>query len=121
MVNKLSGHTLRNCRYFRRQGLRAGNKLHERHVQWQQQKMKVKLAVQDLSSSVANALEFCRTTLDLPQFQGCEETVKFIRTVDRLFDLLNSRNPIARGYKAPMRMSNAAVCHGDHSLRRLRR
>jgi DNA transposase THAP9 len=91
------------------EGLRAGNKLHERHVQWKQQKMKVKLAVQALSASVANALEFCQTTLDLPQFQGCEATVKFIRTIDRLFDFLNSRNPIARGYKAPMRMSNAAV------------
>lgn len=32
------------------EGLRAGNKLHERHIQWQEQKMKVKLAVQTLSA-----------------------------------------------------------------------
>jgi len=68
--------------------------------------MKVNLAAQTLSSSVADALEFCNVTLKLPQFNECEATVKFIRIIDRLFDLLNSRNPLARGYKAPLRQTN---------------
>ena len=88
------------------EGLRAGNKLHERHIQWTKQKMKVRLAAQTLSSSVADALEFCNTDLNLPAFRNCEATVKFIRIIDRLFDLMNSRNPFARGYKAPLRSSN---------------
>jgi len=92
----------------REEGLRAGTKLHERHISWHQQKMKVKLAAQTLSSSVADALVFCDQVLRLPQFQGCGPTVTFIRTIDRLFDLLNSRNPVARGYKAPMRIANQA-------------
>ena len=91
------------------EGLRAGNKLHERHIQWEQQKMKVKLAVQTLSSSVADALVFCEQELKLPQFQGCSATVDFIRTVDRLFDFLNSRNPVGRGFKAPLRQTNEPV------------
>jgi len=90
------------------EGLRAGNKLTDRHVSWMREKMKVSLAAQTLSSSVATAMMYLKDDLKLPQFQGCEATVKFIRIVDRLFDLLNSRNPIARGYKAPMRIENEA-------------
>lgn len=88
------------------EGLRAGNKLTDRHIQWMRQKMKVKLAAQTLSSSVATAMLFCLNELKLPQFNGCEATAKFIFTVDRLFDLLNSRNPMAHGYKAPMMLKN---------------
>ena len=40
------------------EGLHAGNKLHERHVQWQQHKMKVNLTAQTSSASVADALSF---------------------------------------------------------------
>ena len=90
------------------EGLRAGNKLTDRHVGWMREKMKVSLAAQTLSSSVATALLYMKDDLKLPQFQGCEATVKFIRIIDRLFDILNSRNPIARGYKAPMRRENEA-------------
>jgi hypothetical protein len=32
--------------------------------------------------------------------------VKFIRTFDHLFDILNSRNPCAKGFKAALRKSN---------------
>ena len=90
------------------EGLRAGNKLHERHIQWTRQKMKVKLAAQTLSSSVADALDFCNFDLKLPAFKGSEATVLFIRTIDRLFDLMNSRSPLAHGYKSPLRLSNEA-------------
>ena len=76
------------------------------HIKWDKQKMKVKLATQVFSSSVADALEYCNKHLQLPQFQGCEETVDFLRTIDAAFDVLNSRNPLAKGYKAPMRFSN---------------
>ena len=78
------------------EGLRLGNKLKKAHVQWRQQKMKVNLAAQSLSSSVADAIEYCATILKLPQFQGSEATVKFLRMFDHLFDVLNSRNPLAK-------------------------
>jgi hypothetical protein len=67
--------------------------------------MKVNLAAQTLSSGVADALEFCEGK-KMPQFKGCGPTVKFIRVFDRLFDVLNSRNPWAKNFKAPIRKSN---------------
>jgi len=94
-----------------REGLRAANKLRTAHIEWTRQKMKVNLATQVLSSSVANALELC-LKLDLPQFKGCEATIQFIRTFDRLFDILNSRNPLAKNFKAPMRTSNQHLWQG---------
>ena len=89
-----------------KEGLRLGNKLKLSHIQWWQQKMKVNLAAQTFSASVADAIDYCRDTLKLPQFQGSEATVKFIRTFDHLFDILNSRNLCARGFKAALRKSN---------------
>ena len=88
------------------EGLHLANKLRPAHIKWKPQKMKVNLAAQALSSSVADALEYCEGKLKLPQFQGCGPTVQFIRVFDHLFDVLNSRNPLARNFKAPIRRSN---------------
>ena len=68
--------------------------------------MKVNLAAQTLSNSVADSIEFCNKTLNLEQFKESEATVKFIRIFDRLFDVLNSRNPLAKGFKSVLRSSN---------------
>ena len=88
------------------EGLHLANKLRSAHINWKPQKMKVNLAAQTLSSSIADALEYCEGKLKLPQFQGCGPTVQFIRVFDRLFDVLNSRNPLTRNFKAPIRKSN---------------
>ena len=90
------------------EGLHLANKLRAAHIDWKPQKMKVNLAAQTLSSSVADALEYCEGKLKLPQFKGCRKTVEFIRKFDRLFDVLNSRNPLAKNFKAPIRKSNYA-------------
>ena len=85
---------------------RLGNKLKSSHINWQQQKMKVNLAAQTFSSSVADAIEYCTTNLKLSRFQGSVATVKFIRLFDRLFDALNSRNSLAKGFKSALRIQN---------------
>ncbi|KAL3183923.1 hypothetical protein MRX96_006247 [Rhipicephalus microplus] len=90
------------------EGLHLGNRLTRAHIEWAKQKMKVRLAVQTLSSSVADALDFCESTLKLPQFKGAHATAEFIRMFDRLFDVLNSRNPFGRSYKAALRKANEA-------------
>lgn len=69
-------------------------------------KNKVNLAAQVISSSVADAIEFCNQELHLPEFKNSEGTVKFLRVFDKLFDVLNSRNPFGSGLKAPMRLTN---------------
>jgi hypothetical protein len=89
------------------EGLRLANKLRSAHVDWKPKKMKVNLAAQTVSSSVADALEYCEGKLhEMPQFRGCGPTVKFIRIFDCLFDVLNSRNPKANSFKAPIRKTN---------------
>jgi hypothetical protein len=87
------------------EGLRAANKLTNNHVNFQQQKMKVKLAAQVLSSSVAKALEYA-SKLGLHGFSDSSGTSKFVALVDHMFDIFNSRTPVAKGYKGPIRVSN---------------
>jgi len=89
-----------------KEGLRAGNKLSQCHIHWTKQKMKVNIVAQTLSSSVADALEFCRDELCLSESADCRATVRYNRVINRTFDLLNSRNPVAKGYKAPMKLAN---------------
>ena len=68
--------------------------------------MKVSLAAQTLSASVASAIDFLRDEEKIPEFEGSEATTKFIRIIDKAFDMLNSRHPLAKGFKAPVRLSN---------------
>jgi hypothetical protein len=70
--------------------------------------MKVNIAAQTLSASVADAIDFCRS-LNLKGFEDSEDTTEFIRIVDTWFDILNSRNPHGRGNKAPMKTSNRHI------------
>ena len=58
-----------------KEGLRLGNKIRAAHICWEKQKMKVNLAAQVLSSSVADALEYCAKHLKLCQFEGYMPTV----------------------------------------------
>ena len=88
------------------EGLRLGNKLKLAHIQWEQQKTKVNLAAQAFSSSVADAIQYCTNVLNLPQFQDSEATVQFIRLFDHPFDILNTRNPCATGFKAALHVKN---------------
>lgn len=88
------------------EGLRLGNKLKNAHINWQQQKMKVALAAQTISSSVADAIDYCNKELKISEFKDSEATVAFLKNFDRIFDILNSRNPFGKGYKAPLKMSN---------------
>ena len=90
-----------------KEGLRLANKLRSLHVYWKPAKIKVNLAAQTLSSSVADALEYCEDKLhEMPQFNGCGPAVKYICVFDRLFDVLNSKNPRANSFKAPIRKTN---------------
>jgi hypothetical protein len=90
-------------------GLKMGNKLSPNHIKFEKHKMNVRLAAQTLSSSVADAIEFLDIDMKNPKFQNSSGTVKFTRTIDLPFDMLNSRSPIGKGYKQPLRQSNKNV------------
>jgi len=81
------------------QGLTLANKLTASHIRFKTQKMKVRLAVQVLSSSCARALEYLRTS-GYNDFTDSEGTEAFLCKLDLLFDILNSRSVHGKGYKA---------------------
>lgn len=86
-------------------GLRLGNKLTQRHINFEQQKMKVSLAAQTLSSSVATAIQYMREMGD-SEFQDTEATEFFLRLIDTWFDIMNSHNIFCTGYKRAIDFSN---------------
>lgn len=98
-------------RFQQDQGLMAGTKIRNRHIQWYNEKMKVKLAAQTLSKSVAHALSCLSNDMQNKKireaFKGCDATVRFINIFNDLFDSLNSRNLLSSGFKSPIKMGNA--------------
>lgn len=82
-----------------------GNKLTKEHMEWESKKMSVRLAGQTISRSVADSIEFMSTKCE--SFNGCESTVKFIRTINDCFDVMNStKSNGSNGFKRPLSKSN---------------
>ncbi len=87
------------------EGLKFTSRLGAKHTNFQQHKMKVNVAAQTLSSSVAGAIEFL-LDCGIPEFEDAAGTVSFIRVVDRLFHFLNSRSRFSKGYQQPVSMNS---------------
>lgn len=85
-------------------GQKLAPKLSDRHVHFENSKMKVVLAVQVLSNSVAVALDQLRGIHE--DFAGCSATVEFISLFNDLFDLTNSMNETAKDFKRPLSKHN---------------
>lgn len=89
------------------EGLHAATKLRMRHLQWQREKMKVRLAAQTISKSVSDALTFLRDDMKCPEFQDSEATSKFLLIFNNLFDIFNSRNRLTKySFKKPLSKIN---------------
>lgn len=86
-------------------GLKFANKLSSQHINYKNSIMKVKLAAQTLSSGVADAIQYLQQKGE-PSFQNSDATIYFIRQIDRIFDILNSRIPFSKGYKSPINPGN---------------
>ncbi len=91
------------------EGLRAGTRLGKAHIEWERSKVRVKLAAQTLSRSVADAIDFCREDLKLPEFEHSQATSEFLRVFDALFDVFNSKNKWGMKFKAPMQERNTCI------------
>ncbi|XP_046987372.1 uncharacterized protein LOC124586307 [Schistocerca americana] len=73
--------------------------------------MKVKLATQLLSNSVADAIQYC-CDMKLPGFEQASATVKFIRIFNCLFDVCNSRTLLQSGFKQALNTANFSAVEG---------
>ncbi|KAL4156031.1 hypothetical protein QTP88_000066 [Uroleucon formosanum] len=90
-------------------GLHSATKLRNRHIYYFREKMKVRLAVQTFSTSVANAILFCMNDLKLDNFQ---EYLSFILTykfsqdhIEMLFSAIRAKggfnnNPTVSQFEA---------------------
>lgn len=66
------------------------HKLTKKHVvDWERHDMNVRIAVETFSESVASSIEVLMNQ-NVPEFQGAEATILFIRTMNTLFDCFNS-------------------------------
>lgn len=73
-------------------GLHFATKIRRRHITFQNEKMKVHLAVQVLSGSVAKALRNIEYEHKLEKFEGASATAEFCEIINEAFDILNSKN-----------------------------
>lgn len=88
-------------------GLHLATKIRSQHINYTKEKMRVRLAVQTFSNSVADAMEYCMNDLKLPEFQGAEATIKFCRLMNNIFDILNTRNFLSKNtYNKPINENN---------------
>lgn len=76
--------------YSCKNGLKT-HKLTKKHIEWKRHAMNVRLATQTFSNSVADAIQFLMGE-GVPEFQGAEATVDFIRRMDKLFNIFNSKH-----------------------------
>lgn len=65
------------------------HKLTKKHIDFQDRKMNVWIAVQTLSKKVANSLQFlCNNNVD--KFHGVSGTIQFVSIFDSIFDIMNT-------------------------------
>lgn len=83
------------------------NKLRAHHIYFKNNIMKVKLATQLFSQSVANALIFCNDQLKLKQFEGVDATANMLLILNDLFDILDSKVH-SNGFKRALNKNNHA-------------
>lgn len=87
------------------------HKITYEHINWKNKCMRVSLAVQTLSASTANAIEFLMNQ-GYAQFKDAGPTIKFIRTFNRLFDIfnttINSKDSSENIFKRRISVENAA-------------
>jgi DNA transposase THAP9 len=88
-------------------GFKFGNKLGLKHIFFKRNAMKVSIACETMSESTASAMEYL-VEQGAVAMQGSGETVKFIRAINLLFDILNSQSKFAEGDKAVLTPKNIA-------------
>lgn len=87
--------------------MHVGTKIRQRHLNYYKEKMKVRLATQIFSISVADAIKYCREKLNLYEFHNSQSTKRFIIKLNNIFDFLNTRNFLSKGvYNKPLKLIN---------------
>lgn len=87
--------------------LHAGTKIRQRHLSYYKEKIKVRLATQLFSTSVTDAIQYCREKLKLNDFCNSLSTENLARKLNDIFDFLNTRNFLSKSiYNKPLKLDN---------------
>lgn len=66
------------------------HKMNKRHIQFEDRKMHVRTAVETLSQSTADSMQFLNDN-GIEKFNNAEATIKFTRIFNKLWDVMNSQ------------------------------
>lgn len=92
-------------RYRSEKGYTLTHKLTKKHIQWYRAPMRVYLATQTLSKSVADSMEFLMHKGKC-EFLHCAATIRFVRIFNDLFDVLNSKEMTQSMHKSSVTPAN---------------
>lgn len=76
--------------YSSQKNIGLTHKMTKRHLQFQDRIMHVRTAIETLSNSTADSLQFLKDK-GIEKFSGAGPLIKFIRIFDKLWDVFNSR------------------------------
>lgn len=76
---------------FREKGLSHTHKLNRKHIEWFNNKMNVQTAVETLSNSVADSMQFLMNQ-GYPEFSNATATIEYTRCMNNIFDIMNTKN-----------------------------
>lgn len=76
---------------FRELGLSHTHKLNKTHIEYTRSKMNVRIAVETLSNSVADSLQYLKEN-NFEGFVNCSPTINYIRCLNKIFDIMNTKN-----------------------------
>lgn len=88
--NKIEWRYIESLYNYSRENNFRTHKLSKKHIEWKRNPMNVRLATETFSNSVANSIQFLMEQ-GVPELQGAEATIDFIRRMDTLFNIFNSR------------------------------
>ena len=98
-------HIVQLHNYQIKNGFKLANKLSKKHIEFKKNSMKVKLATQTISRSVAAALLTMKDSND-NNFAKVQPTIDYLLCFDELFDVMNSHSLSNQFSKAPLQPKN---------------
>lgn len=88
--NKIEWRYIESLYTYSRENNLHTHRLTKKHINWMANKMNVRIAAQTFGNSVADSLQFLMEQ-KIPEFQNAGSTIDFIRRINILFDIFNSK------------------------------
>lgn len=85
------------------ENINFGNKVRKYHVEYESNKMNVRLAAETLSDSTAASIEYLNTVKKIENFHNIESNVEYFRFNNNIFDIMNTKRSHCNDkYKQPI-------------------